>query len=125
MQYSFKKINIQSPFPTTQCGHSCQTTELFDYHDPLYARVFSFKDDNNWIIHFSMDILAFDLENRNDVQDYLRDYYKNDNIHVITSTTHTHYANSVRNPDYVKYLNDLLKNETVTMEYHELENISS
>lgn len=125
MQYSFKKINIQSPFPTTQCGHSCQTTELFDYHDPLYARVFSFKDDNNWIIHFSMDILAFDLENRNDVQDYLRDYYKNDNIHVITSTTHTHYANSVRNPDYVKYLNDLLKKETVTMEYHELENISS
>lgn len=125
MQYSFKKINIQSPFPTTQCGHSCQTTELFDYHDPLYARVFSFKDDNNWIIHYSMDILAFDLENRNDVQDYLRDYYKNDNIHVITSTTHTHYANSVRNPDYVKYLNGLLKKETVTMEYHELENISS
>ena len=125
MQYSFKKINIQSPFPTTQCGHSCQTTELSDYHDPLYARVFSFKDDNNWIIHYSMDLLAFDLENRDDVQSYLRDYYKNNNIHVITSTTHTHYANSVRNPEYVKYLNELLKKETINMEYHDINNVSS
>ena len=125
MQYSFKKINIQSPFPTTQCGHSCQTTELSEYHDPLYARVFSFKDDNNWIIHYSMDLLAFDLENRDDVQSYLRDYYKNDNIHVITSTTHTHYANSVRNPEYVKYLNELLKKETINMEYHDIDNVSS
>ena len=125
MQYSFKKINIQSPFPTTQCGHSCQTTELSDYHDPLYARVFSFKDDNNWIIHYSMDLLAFDLENRDDVQSYLRDYYKNNNIHVITSTTHTHYANSVRNPEYVKYLNELLKKETINMEYYDINNVSS
>lgn len=125
MKYSFKKINIQSPFPTTQCGHSCQTTELSDYHDPLYARVFSFKDDNNWIIHYSMDLLAFDLENRDDVQSYLRDYYKNNNIHVITSTTHTHYANSVRNPEYVKYLNELLKKETINMEYHDINNVSS
>ena len=47
MKYSFKKINIESPFPTTQCGHSSQVNELFEYHDHLYARVVSFKDDNS------------------------------------------------------------------------------
>ena len=125
MKYSFKKINIESPFPTTQCGHSSQTNELFEYHDHLYARVTSFRNDDNWLIHFSMDLLAFDLQHRDELEEYLRDYYKNDTIHVITSTTHTHYANSVRNPKYVEYLCDLLKKETVTMEYKEIENVTS
>ena len=125
MKYSFTKINIESPFPTTQCGHSSQTNELFEYHDHLYARVISFKDDNNWIFHYSMDLLAFDLEHRNDLQDYLRNYYNNQNIHVITSTTHTHYANSVRNPKYVEYLLQLLKDETIKMEYKDINNIKT
>lgn len=125
MKYSFKKINIESPFPTTQCGHLSQTNELFEYHDHLYARASSFKDDNNWIIHLSMDLLAFDLASRNNLQAYLREYYKDDTIHVITSTTHTHYANSVRNPKYVEYLVDLLKKEIVLMEYKDVENITT
>ena len=125
MQYSFKKINIESPFPTTQCGHSCQTEELFDYHDHLYARVTSFKDQDNWIFHYSMDLLAFDLEHRDELEQYLKDYYKNDTIHVITSTTHTHYANSVRNPKYVEYLCELLKKETVTMLFEEIDNVTT
>ncbi|MBQ6560104.1 MAG: hypothetical protein IJL85_04665 [Erysipelotrichaceae bacterium] len=124
MRYAFKKINIAAPFPTRQCGHSSQTYELSDYHDPLYARVTSFKDDENWLIHFSMDLLAFDLTGRNELQDYLREYYQDDRIHVITSTTHTHYANDVRNDRYVEYLLDLLKKETVTMEYRDTGNIS-
>lgn len=125
MKYSFKKINIESPFPTTQCGHSCQTTELFEYHDHLFARVTSFNDDNNWIIHLSMDLLAFDLEHRNILQTKLREFYKNETIHVITSTTHTHYANSVRNPKYVEYLSNLLYEEVIKMEYKDVENIST
>lgn len=125
MQYSFKKINIESPFPTTQCGHSCQTEKLFNYHDHLYARVTAFKDENEWIIHYSFDLLAFDLEHRNELQKQLREYYQNDSIHVITSATHTHYANSVRDPEYVKYLCELLYNETIRMEYKEANNVST
>ena len=125
MQYSFKKINIESPFPTTQCGHSCQTEKLFDYHDHLYARVTALKDENEWIIHYSFDLLAFDLEHRNELQKQLREYYQNDSIHVITSATHTHYANSVRDPEYVKYLCELLYNETIRMEYEEINNVST
>ncbi|MBR4462034.1 MAG: hypothetical protein IKS51_05600 [Erysipelotrichaceae bacterium] len=125
MKYSFKKINIVAPFPTRQCGHSSQTYELSDCHDPLYARVTAFRDENSWIIHYSFDLLAFDLASRNELQEYLRDCYQNDQIHVITSTTHTHYANDVRNDRYVKYLLDLLKKETVTMEYRETGNLST
>lgn len=125
MKYSFKKINIESPFPTTQCGHSCQTNELFEYHDHLYARVTSFNDGNNWIIHLSMDLLAFDLGHRNKLQAKLREFYKDNSIHVITSTTHTHYANSVRNPKYVEYLSNLLYEEVIKMEYKEVDNIKT
>ena len=125
MKYSFKKINIESPFPTTQCGHSCQTNELFKYHDHLFARVTAFNDGTNWIIHFSMDLLAFDLAHRNELQEKLREFYKDDSIHVITSTTHTHYANSVRNPKYVEYLSKLLYEETINMNYQEIDNIKT
>ncbi len=124
MEYSFLKINIESPFPTTQCGHSCQVEKLFDYHDPLFARVTSFKDEKNWIIHFSFDLLAFDLAHRNELEEYFQGYYKDDRIKVITSATHTHYANSVRDPEYVKYLCDLLKRETVKMEYRPIEGVT-
>ena len=125
MQYSFKKICINAPFPTTQCGHSCQTIKLTEFHDPLYARVSSFRNENIWIIHYSMDVLAFDLDHREQLQQQLREYYQNDKIHVITSTTHTHYANSVRDPQYVEYLSNLLVENTKQMKYSEVENLSS
>ena len=123
MEYSFLKINIESPFPTTQCGHSCQVEKLFDYHDPLFARVTSFKDEKNWIIHFSFDLLAFDLAHRDELEKYFQGYYKDERIRVITSATHTHYANSVRDPEYVNYLSDLLKRETVKMEYRPIKDV--
>lgn len=124
MKYSFKKINIEAPFPTTQCGHSSQTTKLTTFHDHLYARVLSFKDDNNWIIHYSMDLLAFDLKHRDILEDEFRKYFNDNNIHVITSTTHTHYANSVRDNDYVEYLMNILIKETEDMVYRDIDNIS-
>lgn len=123
MKFSFKKINIEAPFPTTQCGHSSQTTKLTTFHDHLYARVLSFKDDNNWIIHYSMDLLAFDLKHRDILEDEFRKYFNDNNIHVITSATHTHYANSVRDNDYVEYLMNILIKETEDMVYRDIGNI--
>ena len=125
MKYAFKKINIESPFPTRQCGHSCQTEKLFSYHDPLYARVTAFQDDENWIIHYSMDLLAFDLKHRNELEEQLKEYYQDNRIHVLTSTTHTHYANDVRDPEYVDYLMKLLYEQTITMEYEEISDVTT
>ena len=123
MKFSFKKISIEAPFPTTQCGHSCQTYLVDTFKDHTYARALGIKDDNNWIIHLSMDLLAFDLHHRNKLQDKLREFYKDDNLHLITSTTHTHYANSVRTDEYVNWLFDRLVEGITSMEYEEKGNI--
>ena len=125
MKYAFKKINIESPFPTRQCGHSCQTEKLFSYHDPLYARVTAFQDEDSWIIHYSMDLLAFDLKHRNELEEQLKEHYQDDRIHVLTSTTHTHYANDVRDPEYINYLMKVLYEQTVTMEYEEISDVTA
>ena len=125
MFYSFTKINIEAPFPTTQCGHSCQTEKLFSYHDHLYARVAGFKSSDFWIIHYSLDLLAFDRKQRDRLQAFLQDAYQDEKIRVITSTTHTHYANSVRDPQYVEYLCDLLAKQTLQMEYREIDDVTT
>lgn len=125
MEFSFKKINIESPTPTTQFGHSCQTYKLSEYHDNLYARAIGFKKDSNWIIHLSMDLLCFKLEPRNELQDYIRNYYHNNNIHLITSTTHTHYANNPTDETYKPWLLETLKKEITSMEYKTIDNVSS
>ena len=125
MKYSFKKICIEAPFPTTQCGHSCQTFLVDTFKDHLYARAVAFKDDNNWIIHLSMDLLAFDLKHRNALQDKLREFYHNDNLYLITSTTHTHYANSIRDDKYKEWLMGVLFDGITSMEYVEKGNIYS
>lgn len=125
MQYSFKKINIEAPFPTTQCGHSSQTYDVSEFKDHLYARAFSFKDDNNWIIHLSMDLLAFTVEYRNKLQAKVRERLNNKNIHLITSATHTHYANSIRQDKYVEWLMPVLADGIVSMEYREVKEVKT
>jgi len=125
MKYSFKKINIEAPFPTTQCGHSCQTFEVTEFKDHLFARAFSIKDDSNWIIHISCDLLAISIDFRNKIQDKIRKELNNSSIHLITSTTHTHYANSVRDDKYLSYLEDVLVKGIVSMEYTEVGDIKS
>lgn len=123
MKYSFKKISIEAPFPTTLFGHTCQTFLVDTYNDHLFARTLGLKDDKNWIIHVSLDLLAFDGEHRNILQDKLREYYNDDNLHLITSATHTHYAHSVVDSKYIEWLMDTLYNGIISMEYVEKGNI--
>ena len=125
MKYAFKKINIESPFPTTQCGHSSQTELIYEYKDHLYGRVVSFKDETHWIYHVSLDLLCFTLQARNELQNKIREHFKDENIIVITSATHTHYANSARNPEYVSYCIETLYKGMIAMEYKEKKEITS
>ena len=123
MQYCFKKISIEAPFPTTQCGHSCQTFLVTEFKDHTYARALGFKDEKNWIIHLSLDLLGFDLTHRNQLQDQLREFYNDNNLVLITSTTHTHYANSIRTDEYVEWIMKRLYEGITSMEYVEKGNI--
>lgn len=125
MKISFKKINIASPTPTTQFGHSCQTYLVNEYHDPLYARALGIKDDDKWIIHLSMDLLCFKVEPRNELQERLRKALNNDKVNLITSTTHTHYANNPTDKEYKAWLLDQLVKEICNMEYKEYSNVET
>ena len=120
MYYCFKKINIASPFPTTQCGHISQTRELSDYKDNLFARVISFKDDKNWLFHISADVLAINREFRLQLQKTIREKLNNNNINLITSATHTHYGNDINNIDYLKYLMEILIKGITAMQYQQI-----
>ena len=124
MLYSFKKINIEAPFPTTQCGHSVQTELVYEFKDHLYARVIGFKENDKHIIHVSLDQLCFSAENRDILQNRLRKFY-NSNLTLITSATHTHYANSARDDKYVEFLLDTLYKEITSMEYEEKNSVTS
>lgn len=125
MKFSFKKISIEAPFATTQCGHSCQTFLVYEFKDHLYARASGLKLDDKWIIHLSMDLLAFDLENKELLENRLRDYYNNPNLNLITSTTHTHYANSVRSKEYKEWLIETLFNGITSMNYETRNNVAT
>jgi len=119
MKYSFKKINIEAPFPTKQCGHLAQTFLVNDFKDHLFGRVFAFKDETSWVFHISLDLLAFPFEYRNDLQKRLQEKLGRE-IVVITSTTHTHYSHDVTSQKYLDYLLETLTNEIVTMNYQEM-----
>lgn len=125
MQISFKKINIESPTPTTQCGHLQQTYLLDEYHDHLFARALGLKDENTWIIHLSLDLLSFKKSLRDYLQDNIRKRLNNNNIHLITSSTHTHYANNPNDEVYQKWLLNKLTDEIVNMEYKIYENVET
>lgn len=68
MQYSYKKICINAPFPTTQYGHIVQTYLVTEFKDNLYTRVYAFKDDNTWLIHASCDLIDLHEDIRNKIQ---------------------------------------------------------
>ena len=115
MNYGFIQININAPFPTKQCGHMSQTALINTYQDDLHARCLYLEDDKQIIMHVSFDLLAVDLAFRNLLQATLQKEYTKP-LHLITSATHTHYANDVLNKEYQQYLFQLLVDKLNTIE---------
>ena len=125
MLFSFKKICIESPTPTTQRGHISQTYLLDEYHDHLYARVAGIKDKDTWLIHVSLDLLSFSMEKWSKLQTLVREAYHNDSIKLITSSTHTHYANNPDDEKYLPWLMNTLVEGIISMEYQEYEEVET
>ena len=125
MKYGFLRKIINSPFPTTQCGHITQTNELFVYHDDLEARLLYLSDDNGTIIHLSADLLSIDRETRNKLQDQARSFFNDDKLILITSATHTHIGNNVNDERYIKYFIDLISNAFKDIIIHETKSIKT
>lgn len=117
MQYSYKKICINAPFPTTQYGHIVQTYLVTEFKDNLYARVYAFKDDNTWLIHASCDLIDLHEDIRNKIQNKIRQHYNNNNINFIASVTHTHYANNPYDKRYEEFFINTILEGIFSMEY--------
>lgn len=126
MKYSFKKVCINSSFPTTQFGHIQQTYFVNEYKDNLYARVLGLVDDNNnWYIHVVADLIGVKEELRNKIQDSIRKYYNNNKINVVIGVTHTHYANNIYDSKYEEFFANKLVEEITSMKYKEYDNVTT
>lgn len=123
MKYSYKKIKINAPFKTTQYGHIQQTYLVSEYKDNLYARVYAFKSDDNWLIHACCDLIDLSEDIRNEIQDKVRKHYYDESINFVLSVTHTHYANNPYDNKYKAFLIDTILNGLYDMEYSTLENV--
>ena len=87
-----KEIIINAPFPTKACGHIEQTFLIDEYKDDLHARIIAIKDKELYI-HISLDLLGLKEKICQKIKDIVTDIYGD--VHVIVSTTHTHYGNDV------------------------------
>ncbi|MCI5773081.1 MAG: hypothetical protein MR210_00800 [Erysipelotrichaceae bacterium] len=125
MKYGFLRKIINSPFPTTQCGHITQTNELFVYHDDLEARLLYLSDDNGTIIHLSADLLSIDRDTRIKLQNQARIFFQDEKLVLITSATHTHIGNNVRDERYIGYFIDLISNAFKDIIIHETKSIKT
>lgn len=123
MKFCFKKICINAPFETTQYGHIQQTYMVSEHKDNLYARIFGLVDNNTWFINISFDLLEVTLEQRNIIQDRIRKYYGNDEIHVVTSATHTHYSHNIYDPKYEEFLINTILNAIKDLEYKDYDDV--
>jgi len=125
VEYCYKEFSIASSFPTTSLGHLCQTFLISEHKDDCKCRVFSFRNQQAWIIHLSIDILASTLEIRNEVQGRIRQHYNDQSINVILSTTHTHYAQNPLDPRYQQFIKDKTISEVCSMEYKDIGEVTA
>ena len=117
-----KRFDISAPFATCQCGHMSQVEKIDTYHDRLYARAIYLEDNGTKIIHLSLDLLCFDDAHRKELNAWLDDHYQG--VKLITSATHTHYGNDVKDERYQAYLMEVLKRELSDIDIREYQSLS-
>lgn len=123
MKMVTKKVCINAPFPTTQCGHITQTNLIRDIHDPLYARIMVIDDGLTSVCHISFDLLGFPYDQYLRLKPIVKVKFGN-NCHLITSATHTHSGHDISNPDYLDWLNQTLVDAIDTMELKPVDDLS-
>ena len=106
MKIGFKQVNINASFPCHQAGFASQTYDVDTYHDDLNARIVIIQDDNSTFIHISCDSLGLPLSLQSSLNEQFKEQFNN--LHLVISCTHTHFACSPHNEEYIAYLKDIL-----------------
>lgn len=123
MKFGFLTFSINANFSTKQYGHMSQVDLINTYQDDLHARLTYLENDQKTIIHLSFDLLAFFAPLQQQLQTLMRQYFNNENLYLITSATHTHYANDIRNIQYQEYLVDLIMKQLDYLVIHEYDHL--
>ena len=123
MKLGLKKVCINAPFPTCQCGHITQTNLIVTVHDPLYARIMVIDDGTTRLCHISFDLLAFSYDQYQRLVPIIEDKFGPD-CKLITSATHTHSGHDVRNEHYLDWLHQTLVETIESMELIPVEDLS-
>ena len=123
MQLATKKMCINAPFPTTQCGHITQTTLIDTVHDPLYARIMVLDDGSTRVCHISFDLLGFAYDQYQRLKPIIEEKFGK-NCALITSATHTHSGHDIANPKYLDWLYQTLVDGITTMELQPVDDLS-
>lgn len=125
MKYGYTKICINAPFATCSEGHIQQTFLINEHKDDLYARAYSFINDDIWFINVSCDLIGVPAKTRDLIQEELRRYYNRKDLIVVIGATHTHYSHSIHDLKYEKFFRETLINGLKMMKYKDYESISS
>ncbi len=123
MQFAFRVFKINALFPTKQYGHMSQVDLIDTYQDDLHARLVYLKDQHHTIIHLSVDLLAFPAFLRDRLQYLLRQHFQNDDLILITSATHTHYGNDIREKKYQDYIIDLIMEQIHSLKINDYDQL--
>ncbi len=118
MKIGMTKINISPNFAIKPYGFIQQTKELTDVHDPLYARVIGFFSDESIHIHISCDLIGLPLTFQQQLKErFAKIFGRCDSCTI--SCTHTHYAPTPHNKQYLIKLEQLLLDDIQKLHYIE------
>ncbi len=101
------KIKINPPFPIIPFGFIQQTKKLHNKHDDLHARIIGFNDNDELNFHISCDLIGLPISFQENLFKNIQNKFQNCKSCTI-SCTHTHYAPTPYNDDYLDYLHTKL-----------------
>lgn len=125
VKYGYLTIDISSPFPTTQYGHLSQIEKLSTYHERLFARAFYLRNESCAVLHLSIDVLSVDNDLWQEIKTRAKEVLNEDDLEVITSSTHTHYANNINDPSYRRYFVQTIAEGLNALTFHEYDELEA
>jgi neutral ceramidase len=121
LRAGISKIDITPSDPVELYGYSSRKTLSTGVHDPLFARVIVFENNERKIALVSTDIGSYDYDLFRSIQKSLMDKYDLKESELILSTIHSHSSPVVSlNPERihennVRYTKELVKKLTVAV----------
>ncbi len=118
MKLLTKKVLINPPFPIKQAGFIQQTQKCEEIHDPLFARVLGFMDQEKILILISADNLGFPLSVSQHLEKAFSETFSLP-VFVTLSCTHTHFGPHPNDKSYQHFFIHSLLSQVCESDFKE------